>query len=127
MSPLLVRSRLFSYLLLSVALAQRSLRPRAKAASNSRCRWCHSRSSVCIGDLRNEKRRILCYPLLAWMNLLCTVPSQYSPLMRKALLEVQDIELNFNVTPIYSSSTYTCDLRAAASISNTTSSTTASK
>lgn len=65
MLPLLARRRLYGYLLLSVALAQRLLRPRAKATSNSRCRWCHSRSSVCIGDVRNEKNRILCYPLLA--------------------------------------------------------------
>jgi hypothetical protein len=65
MSPLLGRSRLCSYFLLRVALALRLLRPRAKATSNSRCRWCHSRSSVCIGDVRNEKKRILCYPLLA--------------------------------------------------------------
>ena len=127
MSPLLTWSRLFSYLLLSVALAQRLLRPRAKATSNSRCRWRHLRSRACIGDLRNEKKRILCYPLLAWMNRRCTVPYKYSIVRCVALLEIQYIELNLSVTPIYSVSTYTCDLRAADSISNTTSSTTASK
>ena len=65
MSPLLVRSRLYSYLLLSVALALRLLRPRAMVASNSRCGSCHSRSSVFVGDLRNDKKRILCYSPLS--------------------------------------------------------------
>jgi hypothetical protein len=95
------------YFLLSVALFQRLLRPRAKAASNCRCRCCHSRSSICIGDVRNDKKRILCYPLLARMNLRRTVAAKYSIVMCIALLEIQHVELNFRVTPIYCGPTYT--------------------
>ena len=45
----------------------------------------------------NDKKRILCYPLLAWMNLHRTLPSEYSHVMCVALHKAQHIELNFRM------------------------------
>jgi hypothetical protein len=97
----------FPYFLLRSALSQRLLRPRAKAASNSRWRCCHPRCSVCLGDVRKENKCILCYPLLAWMNLRCTLPSKCSIVTYVPTPDIQHVELNFSVTPKYSGSTYT--------------------
>jgi hypothetical protein len=57
---------LLPYLRLSIALSLRLLRPRAKAVSNSRCRCCHSRSSACLGDVRNDEKCIICFSLEVW-------------------------------------------------------------
>jgi hypothetical protein len=54
-----------SYLaLLSVTLSHRLFRPRAKAASSSRSRCSHSRSSTRLGDVRMDSNRTCSYPLL---------------------------------------------------------------
>jgi hypothetical protein len=58
------------YFLLSVALCQRLVRPRAKAAYRSRSRRCRSRSTVCLGETRYDKNRIRSDPPLAE----CIVP-----------------------------------------------------
>src|SRR3712207_2392992 len=75
-----------SYLaLLSVTLSHRLFRPRAKAASSSRTRCSHSRSSARLGDVRMDSNRTCSYPLLVEA---CADPTTQRPPQHAAHLTV---------------------------------------
>ncbi len=61
--PPVCAATIHSYLLSSLALSLRFLRPRAKAALSSRSRCSHSRSSARLGEKRMDSNRTYSYPL----------------------------------------------------------------